>query len=426
MIVNKLKGTDVDIYYEKLDNGLEVYLVPFTNRTNYYIDYNVKYGSNVYEFISSHTNKKTKKPYGVAHFLEHKMFEQEDGIDPFSFFSQTGSDANASTSYDITSYNVDGVKNIEENLEFLLNYVNSPYFTDENVEKEKGIIIEELNMYKDRPENRLYEESNKALFIKHPIRIDIGGTPSSVNKITKEILYDCYDTFYEPNNMFITISGNFDPKKVMKIIKNNKKVNSKKGDKEIKIIKTVEPIEVKAKEKEIKIKSIVIPKFLLNFKSPMKELNGEDRYKYETELDILLYILFGNSSEFREEMYNKELCTLLYGSGSIIDNVFVVEILAESTKPYELKEKVIKCLKNKEITKEDVERIKKVKISLEVMDSDKPSKMSYSIIRDITDYNEVIYNKIDIIKSIKYEDIINIRKDILLDNYSFVLGMPKK
>ena len=426
MIVKQLKGTDVDIFFEKLDNGLKIYLAPFKNRKNYYIDYNVKYGSNVYEFISSHTNKKTKKPYGVAHFLEHKMFEQEDGMDPFSFFSQTGSDANASTSYDITSYIVDGVKNIEENLEFLLNYVNSPYFTDENVEKEKGIIIEELNMYKDQPENKLYDESNKALFIKHPIRIDIGGTPSSVNKITKEILYDCYDTFYEPNNIFITIAGNFDPEKVINIIKNNKKVNSKKGDKEIKVIKTIEPIEVKEREKEIKIKNIVIPKFVLNFKSPMKELTGEEKFKYDTVLDILLYILFGNSSEFREEMYRKELCTLLYGSGTIVDNVFVVEILAESKKPYELKEKVINCLKNKKITAEDVERIKKVKISLEVMDSDKPSKISYSMIRDITDFNEIIYNKIDIIKSITLEDVINVRKDIMLDNYSFVLGMPKK
>ena len=425
MIVKKLSGTDVEIHYEKLDNGLEVYLIPFKNRKNYYIDYNVKYGAKVYEFISAHTNKKTKEPYGVAHFLEHKMFEQEDGVDPFTFFSQSGSDANASTSYDITSYIVDGVKNIEENLEFLLNYVNSPYFTDENVEKEKGIIIEELNMYKDQPENKLYDESNKAFFIKHPVRIDIGGTPNSVKKITKEILYECYDTFYQPNNMFITIAGNFDPDKVIKVIKNNKKLKAKTPTNEIKVINVEEPINVKIKEKEIKIKNIVIPKFILSFKSPMKDLTGIEKYKYQLSLKILLYILFGMSSEFRDDIFNKELCTMFYSSSTTIDNIFDVEFVGESRKPYELKEKIIKCIKTKKINEEDVERVKKVRISLEVMDTDLPSKISYSIIRDLTEYDEIIYNKIDIIKSITLDDILNARKDIMLDNYSFIVGMPK-
>ena len=201
MIKKEIKGLDVNIYYEKLNNGLDIYLVPYSNRNNYYIEYAVKYGACINEFISNTTGKKTKMPLGIAHFLEHKMFEQEDGIDPFAFYSETGSDANASTSYDMTSYTVEGTSNIEVNLDYLLNYVNSPYFTEQNVEKEKGIIIEELNMYKDQPENILYEKSNCALFKKHPMRRDVGGTPRSVRKITKEILYECYDTFYQPNNI---------------------------------------------------------------------------------------------------------------------------------------------------------------------------------------------------------------------------------
>lgn len=426
MIIKELKGIDVKLYYEKLDNGLELFFVPFKERKNYCMEYGVKYGAKTYEFISAYSNKKVKIPYGVAHFLEHKMFEQKDGVDPFAYFSLSGSDANASTSYDITSYTVEGIKDIEKNLKFLLDYVNSPYFTDENVEKEKGIIIEELNMYKDQPENKLFEESNKAFFVKHPMRIDIGGTPSTVNKITKEILYECYDTFYQPNNMFLVIAGNINPEKLLDIVKNNKKVNSKKGDKKITTFKVEEPIEVKEKEKKINIKNMIIPKFVLSFKSKIKEMSNEEKYKYHLSMNIFLYILFGMSSDFREEVYNKELCSLFYNSSSIVDDILVVEFLSESRYPEEMKKRIIECIKNGKILKEDVERVKKVRISLEVVDSDKPYKLLNSIINDITDYDEVIFNKIDIIRSITLDDVLKVRKDILLDNYSFVIGSSKK
>ena len=425
MIKKEIKGVDVSLFYEKLENGLEVFLIPYSNRKNYYIEYGVKYGAKTVDFISADSNKRIKVPKGVAHFLEHKMFEQENGEDPFSYFSQSGSDANASTSYDMTSYTVEGIKNIEENLEYLLNYVNSPFFTDENVNKEKGIIIEELNMYKDQPESRLYEESNKALFVKHPMRIDIGGTPSSVNKINKEILYECYNTFYQPNNMFLVISGKFDCKSVMNIIKNNKKLNSKKQSKKIECFNVNEPLKVKTKEKEIKIKNMIKSKSIMSIKYPMKKLNGHDTYKYEVSLGIYLYILFGMSSLFKEEVYKKELCSLFYSSSSIIDDYVIIEFLFESDFPHEIKERVIKCLRNYKITKEEIERVKKVKLSLEIMNSDKPSKMLNSVIKDIIDYNEVLYNKIDIIKDITLEDVKKVQKDIIIDNYSIVIGISK-
>ena len=424
MIKKEIIGIDLNVYYEKLDNGLEIYLVPFSNRKNYYIEYGVKYGAKTNEFETT-DGKRIKAPYGIAHFLEHKMFEQEDGMDPFSYFSLSGSDANASTGYDVTSYTVEGIKNIEENLEFLLNYVNSPYFTDENVEKEKNIIIEEINMYKDQPENKLYEESNKSIFLKHPLRIDIGGTEKSVNRITKEILYDCYNTFYQPNNMFLLISGNFDYKRIYEIIKNNKKLQSRKKGKPVKIYNVNEPLNVKTKEKENKIKNMLITKSILSFKNKIQISDNIEKYKYEISLSILLYILFGMSSEFREDVYKNEMCSLFYSSCSIVDDLLIIEFLSETKKPYDLKEKIIECLKNKEITKKDVDRVKKVKISLEVINSDKPHKVINSIVKDIIDYGDVLYNKVDLIKSISLKDIENARKDILLDNYSHIIGIPK-
>lgn len=425
MIIKKLNELDVELHYEKLDNGLEVYLIPYQNRKNYSLLYVTKYGAQVSDFISVNSKKRIRVPRGVAHFLEHKMFEQEDGMDPFSFFSKSGSDANAFTNYKVTAYTVQGTKNIGENLDFLLNYVNSPYFTDKNVEKEKGIIIEELNMYKDQPENKLYEANNKAVFVKNPMRYDIGGTPNSVKKITKEILYDCYNTFYQPSNMILVVSGNFDCDEIEKIIKNNKKLNTKTINEPIRVFKENEPILVNIKEKEIKIPKLIIPKFVLSFKSPIDELNGVEKYKYSLSMSILLYILFGMSSSFREYIDNNDLCSLFYTSSSIVDNVTIIDFFAETKHHQKLRNLIIECLKNKEITKDDVERVKKVKISLEVKDTDIPERMSYNVRNDLINYGEIIYNRVDVIRSITLKDIEKVRSDIYLDNNSFVLGLPK-
>lgn len=426
MNVKTVKGLDIDIYHEELDNGLNVYLIPIKDRKNYYVEYITKYGAEVDEFISHITGKKVKAPYGVAHFLEHKMFEQETGIDPFSYYSQTGTEANASTGYKTTSYTLEGVNALEDNLDYLLNYVNSPYFTDENVEKEKGIIIEELNMYKDQPENVLYEASNKAVFKKHPVRRDIGGTPNSVKKITKEILYECYDTFYQPNNMLLIVAGNLDKDKIMNVIKSNKKLNDKKKSSEVKVFNVKEPIEVNKKEEQVKVKNMVLPKFVLTFKSPLSVSDNMDKYKQMAALDMLLYLIYGNSSEFRETTLEKQLYSLFYFSSALIDDFFVVEFIAESKYPEVFRDAIINELKTRKITEKDIERVKKVKVSLEVMETDKTYRLLDMVANHIIDYGDIIYDKMDIIRSITLKDVLSIRDKILIDNYSYTLGIPKK
>ena len=187
-----LSGVDQDVYFEKMPNGLEVYVLPFKNKKNYFACYFTKFGSLILEFYSEKKKEMIRVPEGVAHFLEHKMFEQEDGVDPFEFYAKSGTNCNASTSYKATRYYFSGTDNFEENLNYLLNYVNSPYFTDENVEKEKGIICEEINMLKDNPEWFAEEELQRMLYKKHPFRIPIAGSCDSVRTITKENLYDTY------------------------------------------------------------------------------------------------------------------------------------------------------------------------------------------------------------------------------------------
>ena len=216
--IDKLK---LELYQEKLDNGLEIYIIPKNNCNNIYATISTKYGSNIDEFVPIKSKKMKKFPLGIAHFLEHKMFEMEDGTDPFEIYSNNGADANANTSNYKTTYLFSGPQYFKENLNYLLDYVQTPYFTDKNVEKEKGIIIQEIKMYQDDPYTVLYEKAIYNSFIKHPIKMPVIGDIENVKSITKEDLYECYNTFYNPGNMFVVITGNVDPEETIELIKQN-------------------------------------------------------------------------------------------------------------------------------------------------------------------------------------------------------------
>ena len=209
----ELKGLDMTLYKEKFNNGLEIYLLPYTNKKNYFISYATHFGSDILSFVDK-DNKTHTPPLGVAHFLEHKMFDQETGEDPFAFFSKSGTDANASTSYDNTQYICMGTKNFRENLRYLLNYVNSPYYTDANVEKEKGIIAEEIKMYDDIPDYKLEAKLRECLYKNSPRRIDIAGTVEEINRITKEDLYEYYERMLDNEYVDIFILGDLNKKEL--------------------------------------------------------------------------------------------------------------------------------------------------------------------------------------------------------------------
>lgn len=419
-----LEGIEQEVITETLDNGLKIFLMPFNNRKNYSINYMTIFGAAIDKFKVN--GKVCAPPSGVAHFLEHKMFEQETGEDPFEFFSKTGSDANASTGYKSTSYTVEGTNNIEENLEFLLNYVNSPYFTDENVEKEKNIIVEEINMYSDEPESRMYNESSKAIFKRHPMRIDIGGTEESVRKITKEDLYSCYNAFYIPSNMYLFISGNFDAESILKVIRNNKLLNEKKDNPVVSVIRPNEPLEVNKKRIELKLDSVVKPKMIFTLKISLKDLHFEDKYKFVLLTTFIYDILYGSASIFKEEALSDNLFTEFVASKMVIDDFLLIEFMAESSSPEKLKEKIVEYFNNKEITKDDVERYKKTYISSYVLSSDRVQSTLNGVIESVVDYGDVIYDKINIIRSITLDDVLLAKSKIDIDNSSLVVAYSKK
>lgn len=416
-------GLDQIYYKEVLENGLTVYLVPYQNKTNYSMHYVTKYGSVDTTFVPFGSKKEITVPDGIAHFLEHKMFEMENGQDPFSFAASSGTDCNAATYTNYTRYLFEGNKAFKENLDYLLTYVHTPYFTEENVEKEKGIIIEELCQYQDMVESKLFNLIKEGLLAKNPMRIDIGGTPESVKKITKEDLDITYKTFYQPSNMFLVITGNFDPEEAMNIIRNNKSLNNAATNFPI-IRKTYEePKKVASEYTEIEFNTTTT-KMAYSIKVDIK--SREDKFKTHIYFSMMLSMLFGMSSDFRERMKKDELYTSFYYTKETAGDYLLISFVAETEKVDKLIEELKKELKKMNLKEEELERIKKVWISSEVMMIDNINVTLDNIVYDIIEYGDVIRNKNDIYKTLNYQELSELMNETDLSNVSTVIIRPKQ
>lgn len=419
-----LKGLDQDVYVETLKNNLNVIMVPYTNKKNYFMTYATRYGSNINAFVPVGSKKGITVPNGIAHFLEHKMFEQADGVDPFTFFAESGTGANASTSYTSTQYICYGTKEFSKNLDFLLKFVNEPYFTDENVLKEKGIIKEEIKMYDDIPESVLENKLKENLYHIDPHRIDIAGACSDIDKITKEDLYLCYNTFYNPNNMFIIIAGNFNKEEALDIIKNrlDKKENriSKITIKDYK-----EPKSVYKKEEELSV-NIKVPKIGLGYKFSKDDLKLDDELELDLYLSMLTSLLFGSASLFRERVRKENLMTNFYYEWDDIKKYKSLLLYAETENPDLLVAEIEKELSNIIITQEDFERMKKVWISNEVKMIDYVETTVNNLYDDMIRYKKVIDNKVELIRNLDFNKLSKLLGQMKFNNRSKVILLPMK
>lgn len=419
----ELVGLDQTFYYEKLKNGLEVYLVPYQNKKNYSVHFGTKFGSIHTKFTPVGEEKERKFPDGIAHFLEHKMFEQENGVDPFSFYSKTGTDCNASTTWKSTRYLFEGTNNLEENLDYLLTYVNSPYFTDENVETEKGIIAEEIKMYDDDPDWKFERYMKESTFHLDPIRVDIAGTVESIYQITKEDLYACYHTFYQPSNMFLIATGNIDPEKIMNVIRKNKALNEKQSYLPFQEAEIKEPKTVKTKRLDVDL-NISNTRVGLTIKLPWKK--EMDRFLYDVYCGALLSLLFGTSSIKREEMRKKQLTTTFYYMREFTKDYLIFNFVAQTEEPDTLVEFILDNLKNTSLEERDFERIKKVWISSEVIMIDNINLTLDNLYYDLTEFGRVIPNKVELIRGLNFQTLLDIRKELNFDQYSVVVAKAKK
>ena len=348
-----------ECYMEKLANGLQVIIIPKKDIQKKYIMWTTKFGSIDNTFIDNTTGEKVTIPDGVAHFLEHKMFEQKDGTDSLYTLMALGIDANAYTTNDHTAYLFECTDNFYEGLDELMDYVQNPYFTDENVEKEKGIIGQEIGMYDDDPGWQLYVNAMDCLYENNPIKIDIAGTVKSISKITPEILYKCYNTFYHPSNMVFVVVGNFEPENILKEIKSRLKDN--KNRQEITRIYPEEKKEINKKylEKEMEVS---LPLFMIGFKDQLKE-KYQDAVKRHIAIETILNLLLGKSSELYNTLYKEGYLLaepdMEYEFGHEYSHVLIA---GQSKDPKTVYEKILQKLEQmrvNEIKIQDFERIKK-------------------------------------------------------------------
>ena len=409
-----INNLDLDLFYKKLDNGLEVYIIPNNKVKNIYTTYTTKFGANNLEFI--YDNKMINLPQGIAHFLEHKIFEQEDGSSPFSEFDKNGASCNAFTNFNQTTYLFSGPDNFEKNLNLLIDFISKPYFTLENVEKEKGIIIQEIKMYEDSPFREGFKILRNNVFKEHPLKYDIGGTEESVNSINKDDLYMCYNTFYDPSNMFIVITGNVIPNDAIKVIENNFS-NDKK---DINIInKKYNEINEVVKQDETINMNVTIPKLNYGIKINMDDFDFP--YKLTKQyLSLFFDSIIGATSELSEHLKNIKIITddLDYCFEQA-DNYLLVIIIGESKE----KDILIENIKNELVkipTKETFERKKKVFLSSIITATDSIFRLNDMVTSSIINNNEFntdVYNQI---KSLDYNDLLEILSKINFANTSIL------
>lgn len=347
------------LYIEKLENGLTVMIIPKKNIQKKYIIWGTHYGSNDSSFIVPGETEITEVPKGVAHFLEHKMFEQENGRNSLDVLTALGVNANAYTTNDHTAYLYECTDNFYPALDEFMDYIQHPYFTDENVEKEKGIIGQEIMMYDDYPDWKVYLNALECMYHKHPVKLDITGTIETISKINKEILYKCYNTFYNPSNMVMVISGDFEPNEVLEEIK--KRILPKESKGEIKRIFEEEPKDVVKNKVEQKME-VSKPIYTIGIKDVPAENN--EKVKKHIAIEILLNILVGASSEWFKDLYD---IGNTYSTPSFEyefdTNYAHILITGQSNNPDELFEKFkeqIKKIIDEGINKEDFERTRRM------------------------------------------------------------------
>ena len=426
--MNKINISKLDelIYEETLDNGLKIFVCKTPNFNKKLAFFQTRYGSLDNEFIPINGKKVKKYPLGIAHFLEHKLFESEDNIDYFKLFQENGAYLNAATSYDKTYYFFSCSDNFYDNLTNLIEMVQTPYFADENVEKEKGIIGQEIDMYSNDPNQVLYDKLYYNAFVNDPMKYDIAGTKKDIKEITKEDLYECYNTFYHPSNMFLTIVGDVDVKKTIKLIKEIE--DNKKYDKPKEIIKSEidEPKEVLKKEEQI-YHNVYATKVGYAYKIILDKINEEEDIKRIFYIKTFLKTIFGSLSGFTEDLIKEKVVKSYFEYyPNISDNYFLITFAADALNEEELKRRIdekLSCFDNLE---EGFRLYKKSALANYVKAFESPYAICSFIKNNYNKYKKVITNYYEIYNELDFDDYVNYIKKIDFTSQTKVIVKKKE
>ena len=336
--MNRLEFPELDevLYTEKLENGLTVLVLPrkgFSKSLAYFM---TDYGS-VHTHFSLDGIQYTA-PAGVAHYLEHKLFDMPGGRDVSAEFAQMGAMTNAFTSYDMTAYYFSCTDRFDECLKLLLEFVSTPYFTEESVAKEQGIIDQEIGMNADAPDSVVFEKMVAALYHTHPVRVPILGTSETIREITPETLYLCHRAFYTPGNMLLCVVGDVDPESVAETAR--QVLGTEEKSVGIKLPFGSEPMEA-AEAETVCAMEVAMPMFSLAFKcEPLGK--GDDAIRQEMVADLAAEVLFGESSPLYLKLYEEGIIDSSFGGGfETMDGCAMLLCTGDSDDPAAVREALL-------------------------------------------------------------------------------------
>ena len=418
-----------ELYHEKLPNGLNVYILPKKGFNKTFATFTTKYGSVDNTFVPFGKEEYVKVPDGIAHFLEHKLFEKEEG-DVFQQFSRQGASANAFTSFTRTAYLFSSTSDVEKNLETLVDFVQDPYFSEKTVEKEKGIIGQEITMYDDNADWRLYFGLIQNLYQNHPVKIDIAGTIESISHITKDWLYECYNTFYHPSNMLLFIVGPVDPISFMNQVKENQAKKEYKDMPEIKRKFEDEPTET-AQKKQVLEMNVQTSKCLLGIKALHVDQSGDQLLKNELTMNVLLDLLFGKSSENYNQLYNDGLIDETFSFDYTQEQGFGFAMIGGDTGEPDklaetLKQMLLEAKNQSKFNEEQLERAKKKKIGAFLRAVNSPEYIANQFTRyAFNDMN--LFDVVPTLEKITLNDIQTLASEVISEErFSVCQVIPKK
>ena len=386
-------------YYKiKHKSGLTILVHPMQGFSGVYALFATKFGSTNSSFKTDKDSEFITVPDGIAHFLEHKLFEGEKE-DAFTSYSRTGASANAYTSFDKTAYLFSATDKIYESLEILLNFVTHPYFTDETVNNEMGIIGQEIRMYEDDPSWCVFLNLLKALYWNNPIKIDIAGTKESISHITPELLYKTYNTFYNLGNMVLSVAGNIDVDSVLCLAD---KILVKKEDIKIenKVFDEPEDVFLKKIEKDLEVS---MPLFEIGF----KEKSGGGM-KGRILNEMLLEMLFSENTEFYQRLYNEDIINSTFEYEVLSGDGYLVNLIGGEAKDvqkvYDEIEKELDRIEKEGLDKDLFEIVKKQFYGNNVFKFNSVSSVASNMMNSYFE-GQGAFDALDILSKISFEDI---------------------
>ena len=402
-------GWNETVYFDKLPNGLPLYVVPrpgFTKKLCYFV---TDYGAIHTAYTLN--GEALRAPDGIAHFLEHKMFDLP-GRDVTAEFAALGARPNAFTGYDLTAYYFSCTENFEKNLRLLLEFVSTPYFTQESVAKEQGIIGQEIGMSTDNPDSQSFELLMKAMYKNHPIHTPILGSRDSIAQITAETLYDCHKAFYRPDNMLLCVVGDVDPEAVkqaaLDILPSKDTAVITRQEQWEEDMTPVLPF-VTAKME------VAMPMFQLGFKAAPLD-KGEEAVRMEAVGDLAAEALFGESSPLYQKLYEEGIIDGSFGGGfETVDGMALLLASGDSDYPEKVKEAILvqaQTLLAEGLEEKDFLRMKRSALGRRIRDLDSFDSLCFRICAyHFSGYDYFRFP--EVYKTITARDILDFIKEVV-------------